>query len=427
MFKKIFLWAITLLIFIGGYFYFFPIYPDYGILEDYFHTKHYDKTFNSQENGFHELKDLLSFLEKQEDILKLDAYAKCVPNPNRNKEKNYEWEAGYQQWSYDCLRREKEVEEILEWYTREEIQKFSRYLSLLTHAERVNNLEKQEYLKNEFLSDADKQIADAYIKSIQAQESLKKLLTQQYHKDILQNQDFKDSIEIYFEYMDIIVQKPYISSLDLDTWVFEQPNILYSPIIQYQRILRYYILSELEYWDTDKAIEVYTKNYESLIHIYNTIDGELLENLFFITLIWIQQDLWKYMLEVYDLSNVNLSFLEEVFSEEIFWEKGMQNSLKRDYIYGTRVLFEETFNEETLWFSPKTLFMYSEKDTRNIMKYQSKQHINNLPILDVQVNGRNWIGRTLATWWTTTFSSQFRKAEAMETKRKILLDLLLSN
>ena len=41
----------------------------------------------------------------------------------------------------------------------------------------------------------------------------------------------------------------------------------------------------------------------------------------------------------------------------------------------------------------------------------------------VQLNGRNLIGRILATSWINNYSSQFSKAEALETKRNILLEL----
>lgn len=86
------------------------------------------------------------------------------------------------------------------------------------------------------------------------------------------------------------------------------------------------------YGDQDVAIETYIKNYESLIHIYNTIDIELLGNLVFLTSINIQQDLGKYMLDSHDISSKNLSILMELFYQEISGTESMRNSLKREHI-----------------------------------------------------------------------------------------------
>ena len=86
MFKKILKKSLYLLIpffAYGLYVYIFPIYPDYNIPEEYFHTRFHDEWFDSPWNGFHAWKELIEWLkEHKEIILEFDRYYKCFLEDN---------------------------------------------------------------------------------------------------------------------------------------------------------------------------------------------------------------------------------------------------------------------------------------------------------------------------------------------------------
>lgn len=78
MFKKIFLFFFLILLIIWGYFYIFPIYPDYDIPENYFETRFHNEWFDSPKNGFKDYKKLMKSLDDHGEILgEFDLYYKC--------------------------------------------------------------------------------------------------------------------------------------------------------------------------------------------------------------------------------------------------------------------------------------------------------------------------------------------------------------
>jgi len=83
--KKIFKWILRLFLFLflislvwGVYFYFFPVYPDYGISEEYFETRFHEQWFDSPENGYEiwsNIQGLFTWVQWQ-----VDTYSRCYPN-----------------------------------------------------------------------------------------------------------------------------------------------------------------------------------------------------------------------------------------------------------------------------------------------------------------------------------------------------------
>ena len=61
--KKIFLWIVWFLFLVWLYFYIFPIYKDFWIKDSYFETNHYDKEFNSEDNGYLDIENFLEFID----------------------------------------------------------------------------------------------------------------------------------------------------------------------------------------------------------------------------------------------------------------------------------------------------------------------------------------------------------------------------
>ena len=81
MLKKIFKGFLYLLIplsLVGLYFYIFPVYSDFEIPEEYFHTRFHEEWFDSPQNGFHAWKELIEWLEEHEEIIReFDIYYRC--------------------------------------------------------------------------------------------------------------------------------------------------------------------------------------------------------------------------------------------------------------------------------------------------------------------------------------------------------------
>jgi len=80
---RIFLLLLLFTFGVGGYFYFFPIYPDYNISEEYFQTRFHEQWFDSPENGFHDFKKLIESLDENSEIIwEFDMYYKCYIENN---------------------------------------------------------------------------------------------------------------------------------------------------------------------------------------------------------------------------------------------------------------------------------------------------------------------------------------------------------
>ena len=83
--KKIFKWILRIFLFLflislawGLYFYFFPMYPDYGISEEYFETRFHSEWFDSPKNSYEEWRMIIEGMSTQSEILsQIDMHFKC--------------------------------------------------------------------------------------------------------------------------------------------------------------------------------------------------------------------------------------------------------------------------------------------------------------------------------------------------------------
>ncbi|MCH8518574.1 hypothetical protein LAT59_02325 [Candidatus Gracilibacteria bacterium] len=353
MFKKIFLLFLALLFIAGGYFYVFPIYPDYGISEEYFHTRFHEEGFDSPQNGFHAWKELIECLDEYTGLIgEFDIYYKCFLED-------------------DC----------------------SYIDQNLTSQEKVIYLEL-------ILNDTDKMSEFG---------------------DFIQN--FTSTLEYISSSYSYISTLNYHGSDDLGIAIGSE-MIFNQQLRAFTRGILFYMY----YSSNSEASSIFISYYKYLSWLSQNLDDNVVG---YLVLIEILDMLFDFLTSYYDkFSPAFQGHIQRVISDFYITEGMMINGVKSEHQY--KLLLYQGIEDGALdggdnsWgFNPKTFLFYDILDTLNLARKIDKNTIEGNCDFEIQINGRNFIGRTLLEMnHCFLLDRHFQKEADLLEKRLEIIDLL---
>ena len=355
--KKIFLWIFLVLLWLGGYFYFFPIYPNYNISDDYFNTTHYNKSFDSSENAYKKWVELNRYLWENKEFL----------------------------------------DRILNFYVCVDVERWNCHIDI------GKECREKWFCKNSVLKDQEKEYVVDYFKN---------LFEQSKDKDKLDN-----IITTYLQSLEDINRKDYLLFFNKDN-VFEEV-IPMSSFINLNKIIKYLFSSKYE----KNYLKLFLENYSSIVSILNKSDLKLMDGLVFITTLEIHLPTFEKLITERNFIEYKAIVIDTMKINNLkSWF--MMNAIKNEYHFVYLLMKKELFNNQKLWFSPKLLFLYSEPDTFNLLKKQFKSILEHEKLLNIKLNGRNFIWRILINSSIANYDQQMKKEQDLIDKIEKVKNLL---
>lgn len=416
--KKIFFGILGFSFLIWLYFYIFPMYKDFWIEESYFETRHYDKEYNSDENGFLDIENFLEFIDSEKLAVSI----------------NY----------YDYLRKMWWVEDIKKLYQDDKLSRFvinsldflelrstfdkkflvkvDAYHNNKDYYKSKNLNEELEKLEANFFSQEELTLYNEYMKKFNELESFL-LDSSNFYK----TQGFAKLLFIYQKYFNIqerVLSKEYMSSFD--KWNELENSLNITNFIKVTRIMKYVSLYYIEEGNEKKWVEVFTNNNNFIVELLEEWDFKLIEVMTLRTLLNINLKNLDYIIENYNLSNENKDFIKQDLLSIDIDKKLYNNAFKREYQFMSEVLFDRFFWELEI----KKVFIhklfYSQKDTLNLLKKMYYQLVENWEIdLQIKRNGSNFLWRTLLqSSYSISYDSQYEKIDQINELKQSLLKKL---
>lgn len=391
--KKIFLGVLILFLWLGGYFYFFPMYPNYNIPDDYFKTSYYDKDINSRENGYNKFRELVNFLNEGENKRLLEYYSNIYSCKTKDT-------------FCDKLGSVKKIKDAFEMkYGKEKTIKISQLLETLEQAKVTKNNTKIEEINKVLDSWNVNGEVDAY--EIVLQDITKE--KNKIFKDTSKKQEFLNLLKWYFDRADSIESSGYIVYFNTD-FVLNGEVLL-----NFSRSLNSFIFQNT---GSDWMAEVVSKQYIFLSQLSYKLEGRITDSI----LIQAQMEMLFDSIKELSLLPEQKVRLRDVLVTQDINKDTLKTALKDDHKEGVKLL-NKTFSQEKNFFN---IFLYSEQDTENILsKIRYDQIEYGKSNLSISLNGKNLLGRTLIQWiqdWGYTLQSK-RLANILQ-ERQNIIDLL---
>jgi len=363
--KKIFLWIVWFLFLISLYFYIFPIYKDFWIEDTYFETNHYDKEFDSEDNGYWEFTSFLDILAQEQNNQVL--------------------------WYFDAI-----------WKGRD-------------------SYDKDECIENTSCFFITRSLD--FIKKDTSTEELREFLLNE--DNFYKTEGFKSLLfisRLYSNYQKKILNKEYVSSFD--KWNELESITTFTDIIRITRVMKQVSFYYIEKGDIQKWVEIFTNNNNFIIELLKKWDFRLIEVMVLRTLLHMNFKNLDDIIENYNLSNENKDIIRQNLLNIDINNELYQNAFKREYQFTSEVLFDRVFWDLEI----KKVFIhklfYSQKDTLSLLKKITYQLVENWEIdLQIKRNGSNFLWRTLLQGsYSISYDSQYEKIDKLNALKQGILE-----
>jgi len=415
--KKIFLWIVWFLFLVWLYFYIFPIYKDFWIKDSYFETNHYDKEFNSEDNGYLDIENFLEFIDfgalsitiKYFNFLHIRWWVDKVRDDYREGK------------TFNFVINSLDFFEFSTQFDEEFLSRIDSY-NVKKHHFLKNNLDEEfKKLETSFFSEDEKIVYSQYSqKFVELEEflldpsnfyktkSFKKLLfISQKYSNFQQKALSKKYISSFLKGNEL--GKDYVSLVDL---------MLISRTLQY--VWEYYI----QQGRSQKWVEIFTTNNSFIIELLEKWDFKLIEVMLLRTLLNINLKNLDYIMENYNLSNENKDTIKQNLLSIDINNELYKNAFKREYQLASETLFDSFFWELEIQKVFLHKLFYSEKDTKNILRKGNYDLVENWSTnIQIKRNWRNFLWRILLQGWLDVdYISQYEKIDKLNALKQGILE-----
>ncbi len=418
---------------------------DFNIPDNFFNTKYWNEDPYSEKNWFELFIKYINRLEWKS--LYFDALSKCVID-------NYEECEKITSKPIDDIKireirkfiiNNNSIEKIASKYEFNDgnIDAYNRIIdynisNINYKIKDENNLDKISFdeIKLKDLWNIDLDILDSYFKWLDYFNKNKNYILEKEFKEFERFVYLNEKTQDKINNKDYILLTPeYSDEYNWENIYWEWKELVYTPLIQYSRWIRYVVYKNFEEWEYDKWVNILL-NYQKFIdNLMNKTENYVINTLVYITISKINLESIDYFLSNYDVPENQKIDIFDTLNNDI--DEGIiENSLKKEHLINRTIfkyLYDSRFdnNWNLIWYIISWIkynFLFSLRETELISDIKAYNLIKNKwDIWDFECwfSLYNYIWRAVICNYSANYTTQFNKELDLRNFRQSILNKLL--